>query len=230
VSIIGDGGYAGINTPSGDGVTIATAGINVNLRSLTIAGLDTATNGIHVTSVGILHVEGCVISGFTNGAILVELAADDSQILIKEMNMRNNGFGIFLGTSTGTVRGSIDNCRAERNNGGGFVAYLNSRVTVNRSVASGNGGPGFDAISDVSGITAELSCEECISSNNGSGFQVETNIPGAAATIRVSHSTATNNQFGFNQTSDGVFESLKNNLVAGNGNDIAGTITPITAQ
>src|SRR5206468_4411871 len=130
VSIIGDGGYAGINTPSGNGITIATADINVNLRSLTIAGLDSATNGIHVTSVGTLHVEGCVISGFTNGGILVELTADNSQIFIKDTITRNNGFSTIISTSTGIVRASIDNCRSERNNGGGFVAYNNSRATI----------------------------------------------------------------------------------------------------
>src|SRR6202171_1560782 len=69
VSIIGDGNYAGINTPSGNGITIATAGITVDLRSLTIAGLGTATNGISVTSAGKLHIEGCVISGFSGPGV-----------------------------------------------------------------------------------------------------------------------------------------------------------------
>src|SRR5216117_1866651 len=73
VSIIGDGNYAGINTSSGNGVTIVTAGITVNLRSLIIAGLGTATNGINVTSVGNLHVEECVISGFAGLGIDVSL-------------------------------------------------------------------------------------------------------------------------------------------------------------
>ena len=78
--------------------------------------------------------------------------------------------------------------------------------------------------------TAELSCEECVSSNNGYGFAVI--LSGGAATIRVSHSTATNNTSnGFVQSSTGVFESLGNNLVRGNtGGDTSGTITVIAAQ
>jgi hypothetical protein len=236
VSIIGDGNYAGINTSFGDGVTIATAGITVNLRSLTINGLGTGTNGINVTSVSTLHVEGCVISGFiatdifssSGNGIRVALTADRSHIFIKDTITRNNSHnGIFITTSTGTVRASIDNCRSERN-GIGFFASNNSRVTINRSVASGND-LGFTVFSGVSGAPAELSCEECVASNNETGFQVNA-LSGGAATIRVSHSTATNNNtIGFRQL-DGVFESLGNNLVAGNGTETSGTITVITAK
>ena len=104
-------------------------------------------------------------------------------------------------------------------------------MTINRSVASGNGSVGFFAFSNVSGATAELSCEECVSSNNGYGFFVNA-FSGGAATIRVSHSTATNNTGnGFVQFDTGVFESLGNNLVRGNtGTNTFGTITVITAQ
>jgi len=55
-------------------------------------------------------------------------------------------------------------------------------------------------------------------------------VSGGAAAIRVSHSVATNNlNFGFVQ-STGVFKSLGNNLVDGNGTDTSGTITVIAAQ
>jgi hypothetical protein len=231
VSIIGDGGYAGINTSSGDGVTIATASITVNLRSLTIAGLGTGTNGINVTAVGNLHVEDCVISGFTGNGININLAADGSYIFVKDTITRNNAaYGIQTTTSTGTVRASIDNCRAERNNGTGFFASNNSRVTIKRSVASSNGSTGFYAFDIASGSTVELNCEECVSSNNGDGFAV-TASSGGAATIRVSHSTATNNTgFGFTQSSSGVFKSLVNNLVEGNGTDTNGAIAAITPK
>jgi hypothetical protein len=103
-------------------------------------------------------------------------------------------------------------------------------VTINRSVASGNSGDGFKASSDVSGATAELSCEECVASNNIDGFLVSTSS-GGVATIRVSHSTATNNAFGFVQSGTGLFQSLGNNTVRGNSStDTSGTITPITLQ
>ena len=81
------------------------------------------------------------------------------------------------------------------------------------------------------GVTAELSCEECVSSNNSTGFGVNA-LSGGTTTIRVSHSTATNNtSFGFVQMSAGVFRSLGNNLVDGNtSGDLSGTITVIPAH
>ena len=231
VNIIGDGVYAGVTVPSGDGITINSATAVVALRNLTINGLGSGTNGINVTSVGTLHVEGCVISGFTGRGILISLSADGSHIFIKDTITRNNGNdGISILTITGTVRASIDNCRSEGNGSNGFFAAQNSLVTINRSVASGNVNVGFFALSSGSGPTVELSCEECVSSNNGSGFRVNT-LSGGAATIRVSHSTATNNtNFGFAQLSAGVFKSLVNNLVDGNGTDTSGTITVIALQ
>jgi hypothetical protein len=226
------GVYAAITalTAGSSAIAVTAAGTDtVVLRGLTLTGLGGA-NGINVTSVGNLHVEGCVISGFTGNGIFVNLTADGSRIFIKDTITRNNAAsGIEIRTSTGTVSASIDNCRSERNTDG-FVANTNSRVTINRSVASGNTSLGFFAFSGASGAPAELSCEECVSSNNNGGFAVVV-ILGGAATIRVSHSTATNNTSNGFAQSGGVFESLGNNLVRGNtGGDSSGTITVITPK
>jgi hypothetical protein len=234
--IISGIGVSAVASPfSGESaITIATAGITVVLRSISIRafGAGTGGHGISVTAVGNLHVEGCVISGFSSNGINVDLTADGSHIFIKDTITRNNGGdGISITTSTGIVRASIDNCRSERNTVRGFFAYNNSRVTINRSVASGNGDAGFLTLSNVSGASAELSCEECVSTNNLYGFVVDP-FSGGAATIRVSRSTATSNTgFGFLQSDVGVFESLGNNLVRGNTlGDIGNTITVITAK
>ena len=203
----------------------------VVLRGLTLTGLG-GQEGINVTSVGSLHVEGCVISGFAEHGILVNLTADGSHIFVNDSVMRTNGAqGIIITTTTGIVRASIDNSRAERNGNDGFFAYNNSRVTINRSVAAGNGAAyaGFIAYSDVFAATAELNCEECVSTSNGSGFEV-LQAASATTTIRVSRSVATNNTFGFNDAI-GHFKSLGNNLVDGNVSaDTTGAIDPITAH
>jgi hypothetical protein len=219
-------------TAGSDAITVSAAiSDTVVLRGLTLTGLGGQT-GINVTSVGSLHVEGCVISGFTGNGVYANLTADGISIFIKDTITRNNsgGYGVRIKTSTGIVRVSIDNCRSERN-GGGFIAETRSRVTINRSVASGNTlGSGFAASSNGSGTIGELSCEECVSSNNLNGFVVNT-FSGAAATIRVSHSTATNNlAYGFQQSA-GVFKSLGNNVVRGNSTaDTDGTITNLMLQ
>ena len=202
----------------------------VVLRGLTLTGLG-GNDGINVTSVGNLHIEGCVISGFTNVGIYVDLSADGSHIFVKDTIVRNNGnAGVYITTSTGTVRASIDNCRSQRNGSYGFGAVSNSMVTINRSVASGNANAGFYAVSFDPGAPTELSCEECVSSNNISGFHVQV-LTGGVATIRVSHSTATHHTgYGFIQDG-GVFESLGNNFVRGNAfGATSGTIAVVTAQ
>jgi hypothetical protein len=228
------GVYAAVTAlvASTDAITVnAGSSDTVVLRGLTLTGLG-GQYGIHVTSVGTLHVEGCVVSGFSIAGIFVALAADGSQIFIKDTITRNDGNngGIFIATTTGQVRASIDNCRSEHNGFYGFWAANNSRVTINRSVASGNGSEGFFAYSNGVGVTTELSCEECVSSNNGTGFGVNT-ASGGVGVIRVARSTATNNTaYGFIQDG-GVFKSLGNNLVDGNpGGNTSGTITTISLQ
>jgi hypothetical protein len=228
------GVYAAITalTAGSSAITVSAAGTDtVVLRGLTLTGLG-GDNGIDVSSVGNLHVEGCVISGFAFIGINVVLTADGSHVFIKDTIVRNNTGGIQIETTTGTVSGQIDNCRSERNVDFGYLACDNSRVTINRSVASGNGGFGFEAFNPGAGLS-ELNCEECVSTNNGYGFVVDP-ASGGTATIRVSHSTATNNSsVGFFQDTTGgtaVFESLGNNLVRGNGSDTSGTITIITGN
>jgi hypothetical protein len=186
------GVYAAVTalTPGSSAITVSAASTDtVVLRGLTLTGLG-GQRGINASSVGILHVESCVISGFTANGIDINLSATGSRIFIKDTNTRNNGTCIFITKTTGTVSASIDNCRSEVNNGYGFYAYHNSRVIIDRSVASGNGDSGFVAISTASGVTAELSCEECVSSNNiNYGFQAF-GASGGVATIRASRSTS----------------------------------------
>jgi hypothetical protein len=97
-------------------------------------------------------------------------------------------------------------------------------VTINRSVASGNGS-GFTSYAPGA-TSAELSCEECVASNNSIGFDVV-----APSIMRVSRSTATNNSsYGFYAGVAAAIRSLGNNLVDGNGTESSGTITPVTAK
>ena len=220
------GVYAAITalTAGSSAITVSAPGTTVVLRGLTLTGLGGET-GINVTSVGNLHVEGCVISGFSSRGINVNLTADGSYIFIKDTITRNNGnAGVSITTTIGTVKASIDNCRSERNLAFGFFAANNSLVTINRSVASGNGNYGFWAYGNFSGATAQLNCEECVASNNDYGFYV-LGLSGGVATIRVADSTATNNTYGFFRDTGGLFESLGNNLVRGNGTNTSGTIT-----
>lgn len=233
VTIAGDGAYTGITVFGGAGITIATPGINVNLRSLHLQGESGGTFGIHVTAVSVLHIEGCVISGFDGTGVFVDLTTS-GRIYMKDTIVKNNGAnGLFIIADDGqTARVSIDNCRFEQNFGCGVWARNNSRVTINRSVASGNFDDGFRVASQPGGGSSDLSCENCVSSDNTNGFAA--GIPsGGLGFMRVSHSTATyNTDNGFVEQNVGsIFESLGNNFVRGNaGGNTSGTITIVPAQ
>jgi hypothetical protein len=226
------GVYAAVTalTAGSSAITVSAGNTGiVVLRGLTLTGLGGQT-GINVTSVGNLHIESCIVSGFTGNGIDVVLSATGGQIHIKDTISRNNGVnGIAVTTTTGTVGASIDNSRIERNGSNGVIALSNSLVTINRTVASANG-TGFAASSGGAGVNAELNCEECVASTNGNGFVVN-NAGGSTATVRASNSTATSNSgVGFVQSGTGVFESLTNNLVRGNtGGNSIGTISGVPA-
>ncbi|MBI3150337.1 MAG: hypothetical protein HYZ17_17675 [Betaproteobacteria bacterium] len=65
VSIIApEGIYAGISVFSGNGITIATAGVNVVLRGLSINRLAGIGSGIDMTGGDSLVVQNCVVTNF----------------------------------------------------------------------------------------------------------------------------------------------------------------------
>ena len=226
VSIIGDGVYAGINTSSGNGITIATAGITVNLRSLTIEGLGSAPNsGIHATDFQTLHIENCIVNGFVSSGIIIDHStAGTKKVFIKDSISRNNGgTGIGFNNVGGTeLIAIVEGMRAEGNNNYGIFTHgTGAKVTARGCLSSGNAFNGFQSQDG-----AVLNIEKSVASNNGfSG------IASLGATVRVSNSTVTNNTlFGF-VNSSGNFESRGNNTVAGNnsgGAQTSGTITPLT--
>jgi hypothetical protein len=225
VSIIGDGNYAGINTRSGDGITISTAGIAVNLRSLTIEGVRTGNNGIIATDFTVLHIENCIVNGFSgDGIAVLPSAAGTRTVFIKDTIFRNNGgIGIDLLAGDGTALiAAIEGTRTENNFYGIFINGSGATVTARGCLASDNSDFGFRSSSG--GV---LNIESSVASNNHHGIST------FDGTVRVSTSTVTNNTgFGFLNSGSGTFESRGNNTLAGNNNggaQTSGTITAITA-
>ena len=218
------------NTNSGDRITInTTSSDTVILRNLYISKQSGggASTGIKVTSVGALHIENCVISGFTNG-ISFDLN-NAAQAFISDTVVRNNvGDGVIFFTGTGTLKASVNHCRFEHNgvagstiaNGVNLLAA--SKVTVRDSVAADNTGSGFS----VSG--GDLSLQDCEASNNVDGI-VASNSGTAIGRAFVSNCSVTNNSGnGFRQLGTGVLNSFGNNIVRRNGTNTTGTITAVT--
>ena len=223
VTITGESVYAGISASSGNGITIATAGITVILRSLTIEGLGSGSNGINVTNFSVLQIENCIVNGFTGRGILVNPSATGTRtVFIKDSTFRNNaGFGInlFNGSST-ALSAAIEGTRTESNGGGIDINGSGLTATAHGCLSSGNSGVGFQSIGAV------LNIESSVSSNNAAGIDNFSN-----GTVRVSNSTVTDNAgFGFVNVG-ATFESRGNNTLRGNhagGAQNNGTITTIT--
>ncbi len=106
VSIIApEGVYAGISVFSGTGITIATAGVDVILRGLSIYGLG-GTFGIDMTAGNSLAVENCVIRNLSGRGLSVATAA---KVDVLESEFSNNGlYGIRL---AGSVKGTVSGVR-----------------------------------------------------------------------------------------------------------------------
>ncbi len=202
-----------INTPASD--TVILRNLYVSKQASGGAG-----DGIKVTGVGTLHIENCVVHGFTTG-INFDLN-HSAQVFIQDTVVRRSiADGVTFFTSSGLIKASIDKSHFDDNGTSGVYNGVNvlgrSRVTARDSTASGNGGAGFT----VSG--GDLNLENCEASNNKDG--VVTLEPGNAI---VSNSVVTNNsRYGFWQNG-GTFYSRGDNTVRRNGNNTSGIITAIS--
>jgi hypothetical protein len=223
VTITGEGVMAGITAASGNGITIATAGITVNLRSLSIQGIGSGSSGIYATDFTVLHIENCIVNGFVSIGIYVKPSTVGTRkVFIKDSISRNNadvGIVLFSGSGMALIA-TVEGTRTENNGPGGIVVDGSSAIVTARGcLSSGNDGVGLQSQNG-----AVLNIESSVASHNGAqGIQAAN-----GGTVRVSTSTVTNNtSFGFSK-SDGNFESRGNNTVAGNNGGGAQTDVTIT--
>ncbi len=246
------GVYAGISVfPGTNGVTIATPGVNVVLRGLTINGQG-GSNGINMTAGNRLTVENCVISNLTQSGINVDTTAT---VRVTDTVVRDNGSnGIFLlngakGTITRAVISGHFNDTGIRVAGtlasttttadiadstldGGFYgvyAYsFNATATVTVSVrdsrAVRNSVYGLLAQS-TAGAAVSLSASNNMVAGNARGISVS----GAGTKVWASGNTVSNNTSSGLENGGAVFETAGDNAVRNNGANV-GTITAIATQ
>lgn len=182
VTITGEGVFAGITVTSDNAVYIDSATAVVVLRHLSFYGVGTAPNGIDVASASALHVENCVIQGFTASGLVVETSAGAStRTFVKDTVMRNNG-----GNLIAAGKAVFENCRFERNSNGLEVS-TGSNATLHNCVMAGNSSVG-------------LYCHDTGSKAMVDGCQIVNNTVGIevamSGQVRVSNSNITNNTTG----------------------------------
>jgi hypothetical protein len=255
ISIVAPPGVtAGISVFSGDGVTINAGALDtVILRGLTVNNQGSTGNGVVFNTGSLLHVEGCVINGFSNGAGLS--LAGGAQVEVTDSTLRGNGPGINVLPSSGTLQATIDHIRLEGNVGNGLTAREGSQITVTNSVVSNNQSSGLLASSFTSG-SVQMSVENTVASGNTAGIFAAANSTGAvqvdvarcvissnltgilaesnstgAPTVRLSSSTVTGNTTGLhNMGLPAQILSRGNNTVEGNTTDTSGTIGTYNAK
>ena len=215
VSIIVPAGiFGGIRVTSGNAITVAAGPEDtVVLRGLTL-NRGGGSDGIVFQSGAALHVENCIINGFSSGIYVIDTAGASARLFVKDTICRRNVNGIFSNAG----RASLDHVRLEQNFYGLYAQGSGTRVSIADSVASGN----------THGLFAprgELNIEDCLVANNvGTGIGSS-----GGATVRVSNSTVTNNGTGLSN-SVSTLKSRGNNTVDGNTTNVNGTITQLSGM
>lgn len=172
-----------------------------------------SSEGIRVDTVGELHVENCVIDGFSAGINFTS----PGKLFVLDTIIRNcSGAGITLTPNSGTLLAAIDHSRLDKNSTGlsvGGLGAVTVKASIKDSIAVGQGNVGLRADTSTGGVS-ELNVENCLVANNG-GTGIFSFQNGGVTTVRVSNTTVTDNAVGINNNV-GQILSRSNNTVEGN--------------
>ncbi len=243
-----EGIYAGISVSSGNGVTIATLGVEVVLRGLSINRLGGSGYGIHMTAGDSLTVQNCVITNFGYGGGLY--VTGSSRVRLLDSLLRGNWSGaVFANDASALVSGS----RFLDNSADGLYASASAngvvtKVEVTRSEASGNGGAGFASYAPSIGRT-ELNVKDSVVNRNEYGIYASgtsgttlarvsnslvsgntyygLHASGSGGKLVASGNKVTDNWVGLFQAGSAVLQSTGDNTVTDNTTATSGTITSL---
>ena len=216
-----EGVYAGISVFSGDGVTIATPGIDVVLKGLTINGQG-GTNGIHMTSGNSLKVLNTsvsnIISGGSGYGIFIETPA---AVSVCHSNFSGNDRAIFF---TRGAQGTVSNVTVD----GGEVGLAVNTLTQTRDTLMqvsdavvNNAKFGLSAISYDPTYKAKIQATRVQVHNSSQiGFDAEQQN----GRMTLANCVSTDNYEGARATQGAVIYTLQDNVLMDNVNnlDIAG--------
>ena len=237
------GAHAAISVSSGDGIHVLAGGTDsVVLRNLFLTG-DGGRHGILFETGRSLDLELVTATGFAGRGLRVTAVNAAASLAVRDSVFRGNSAGVVVNGSTGgMIRFEIERTRADRNTQNGFWFLGGVRGTVQNATAAGNAGSGFffqpeavvtvfDSVADGNengvavkdpGTLVHVTLVGTVLANNLSvGVSAS-----PASLVRIGDSTITGNGTGISNT-DGIVETLQNNLVRGNATDVTGTLTRI---
>lgn len=210
ITLNGDGTLAGILSATTNGVII-NAGVNdvVTIRSISINGAGSGTNGIRFLAGKQVNIENCSITNFLNNGIDVQVGVGTHNLTVKKTTISGNCSGAPIGirmtvSGGGTLCASIDTCYLQ-----GLATaldVLSGEATITRSVVSNNSN--FGIIAEGTGIiNADTDYFTC--NNTAISAQV------AGSTVRLALNTITGNTTGI--VANGTVNTFGDNKNLGNG-------------
>ena len=179
----------------------------VRLRGLSIngsgpsgtIGTRTGVRGVRILSAAVVEIEDSVISDFATAGV------QDSRTTGGQLIIRNSVIRNVTATGIGAGGASPNNVSIENvhsiNNGFGVAAATGNKVSIKRSVFSGNSIAGVEA--DAGG---QVGLDSSLVSGNANGLQ-------NAGTMSISNTSITFNSTGIS----GATTSFGNNRIFGNG-------------
>ena len=224
ISSVNDGvGEASIQVSGGGvGITVsAGAAAYVNLRGITIQGVDTVCcgTGLVFNSGFSLTMTNCVVRNIVGTGIFFRPTASTNLSLSNTLVADNGGNGIIVfPTGSLTVKAEFNRVEAYNNSGNGifvdaeamFVGSLNA--TIVESVAHNNSLYGFAVTAQAGNPLTNLMVVRSVTANNATGLLAN----GQNATLRIGESTVTGNTTSWSTTFGGVLRSYGDNNIDGN--------------
>ena len=211
-----------INVQAGPDETVVLRGLYLNSQG--------ATTGILFGMGGVLHVESCVVHGFTTQNLRVArtVASQPAQLFVSNSTFRQTagvGNGMVLTSSQGSsaIEAAVFRSRFENGNNGIFATGRSSLAAA-ASVFSGNVtgvrvSANFSVATDVSVVDSRLV------NNSDSGLSTALSGTGTV-NVRLARNTISGNDRGVRVSASTTVASTQDNTIAGNTtSDVTGTLT-----
>ena len=215
-------------------IAVNNASAIVRFRRLNLNGVHAFPTGFNLINAAAVHTEECSAERYTQNGIVLG-ANVSTELSISNSVSRDNDENGLLVTGPSSARLTVEGSSFE-NSGDRGIRFQDGRGSISRTVFFGSNGNFrstggsvtlFDTIAaggDLNGYStdAEITLVSCTAAGVATEGLFALNPPPK----RVSDCVLTSNVTGV----DGTVLTLGDNLIAGNGTDVAGTLTPLTPE
>ena len=214
ITLDGTGTFASILASLTTGITINAAATDViTIRGISINGFCNGLRAMNILQAKTVNIEDCVMFRFAGPGIRIA-ESNDLQITIRNTVIRDNtGAGIDATTSSGLIKGTLENS-SFNGNLQGIHAKGNTRLTADHCVFSGNTNNGV--IAEGIGGVAVVNVTNSQIHNNTNGVQA---LTGGSVVRLNGNDIFTNTGTGALVGAGGIIDTWGNNRIFSNGVD-----------